>query len=319
MSWGGDFAFNGTQNLNLGTGTVSFAANRQVTVNSNTLTVGGVINAPTFNLTKSGAGNLSLGSNNVTLNGLTINAGGFTSTSAVLTLSGNFSNAGTFNHNSGTVHFNGTGVQSIAGVTYHNLITSAAGQKNAAGAVVVSNNLTNATILDMGANTLSVSGTIDNTGGNIRFTGATNGLAVASGTITYYGASQTITSGTYNNLVINQSSGQTSLGGNVTVNGTLTLTNGILNLGGYNLTLGPSATISIASPSATKMIIANGSQVIKTFAGTGSFLFPIGDNTGTTEYSPITINVTAGSGFPANVGVTVVDAKHPSNSSTANF
>jgi|GEM_PF-5172091 len=123
----------------------------------------------------------------------------------------------------------------------------------------------------MGANTLTVSGTIDNTGGNLRFTGATNGLAVNSGTVTYYGASQTITSGTYNNLVINQSSGQASLGGNVTVNGTLTLTNGVVNLSGFNLTLGPSATISVASPSATRMIIANGSQVIKTYSGAGSF------------------------------------------------
>jgi autotransporter-associated beta strand protein len=319
QNWNSDFVFVGSNSLNLGTGTISMPANRQITVNSNTLTVGGVINAPTFTLTKSGAGNLNLGSNNITLNGLTINAGGFTSTSSTLFLAGNFSSAGTFNHNSGTVHYNGAVTQTIANVTYHNLITSGAGQKNASGTITVNNNLTNSTILDMGENTLTVSGTIDNTGGNLRFTGATNGLAVNSGTVTYYGASQTITSGTYNNLVINQSSGQASLGGNVTVNGTLTLTNGVINLSGFNLTLGPSATISVASPSATRMIIANGSQVIKTYSGAGSFLFPIGDNTGTTEYSPITVNVTAGSGFPANVGVTVVDAKHPNNSSTADF
>jgi hypothetical protein len=319
MTWGGDFGFNGTQNLNLGTGTVTLSANRQVTVNSNTLTVGGVINAPTFNLTKSGAGTLSFGSNTVTLNNFTVNAGTFTSTSSTLNLAGNFTNAGTFNHNSGTVHYNGTATQSVAGVTYHNLITSAAGQKNAVGAVVVNNNLTNTTILDMGANALTVSGVLDNTGGNIRFAGATNGLAIATGIVTYYGASQTITAGTYNNLVINQASGQASLGGNVIVNGILTLTNGVLNLSGFDLTLGPAATISVASPSATRMIIANGSQVIKTFTGVGSFFFPIGDNTGTTEYSPITVNITAGAGFPANVGVSVVDAKHPNNSSTANF
>jgi autotransporter-associated beta strand protein len=319
MSWGGDFTFNGTQNLNLGTGAIALTANRQVTVNSNTLTVGGLINAATFSLTKSGTGTLALGSNNVTLNGLTVNAGGFTSTSSTLFLAGNFSNAGTFNNNSGTVHFNGAAAQAVAGVTYHNLITSAAGQKNATGAITVNNNLTNSTIFDLGSNTLLVSGVLDNTGGDLRFSGATNGLAVSTGTVTYYGSSQTITTGTYNNLVINQASGQASLGGNVTVNGTLTLTNGILNLSGFNLTLGPTATISVASPSATRMIIANGSQVVKTFSGVGSFLFPIGDNVGTLEYSPITVNVTAGTGFPANVGVTIVDSKHPNNSSTANF
>jgi hypothetical protein len=65
------------------------------------------------------------------------------------------------------------------------------------------------------------------------------GLAIATGIVTYYGASQTITAGTYNNLVINQASGQASLGGNVIVNGILTLTNGVLNLSGFDLTLGP--------------------------------------------------------------------------------
>ncbi|MBN8575810.1 MAG: autotransporter-associated beta strand repeat-containing protein [Cytophagales bacterium] len=319
LAWNGDFAFTGTQSLNLGTGAVSISANRQVTVNANTLTVGGVINTPAIVLTKAGAGTLSFGSNNVTLSGLTVSAGSLTSTSSTLTLSGNFSNSGTFNHNSGTVIYSGGAPQLVAAVTYHNLITSAAGQKNAAGAITVNNNLTNSTILDMGANALTVSGAIDNTGGNLRFTGATNGLAVNTGTVTYYGASQTITAGVYNNLVINQASGQASLGGNVTVNGTLTLTNGVLNLSGFDLLLGPSATISVVSPSATRMIIANGSKVIKTFAGVGSFLFPIGDNTGVTEYSPITVNVTAGAGFPANVGVSVVDAKHPNNSSGSNF
>ncbi|MCW5912187.1 MAG: autotransporter-associated beta strand repeat-containing protein [Cyclobacteriaceae bacterium] len=319
IAWNGDFAFNGPQNLNLSTGPVTLTANRQVTVNSNTLTVGGAISAPAFNLTKSGAGTFSFGSNNVVLNGLTIDAGTLTSTSSTLFLNGSLSNSGTFNHNSGTVHYNGASTQLVGAVVYHNLVTSGAGQKNAAGAITVNNNLTNSTILDLGANALTVTGVLDNTGGNLRFTGATNGIAVATGTVTYYGASQTIASGTYNNLVINQSSGQASLGGNVTVNGTLTLTNGVLNLAGFDLTLGPAATISIASPSATRMIIANGSRVVKTFSGTGAFLFPIGDNTGTTEYSPVTINVTAGAGFPANVAVSVVDAKHPNNISASNF
>jgi hypothetical protein len=44
----------------------------------------------------------------------------------------------------------------------------------------------------------------------------------------------------YNDLVINQSGGQASLGGAVTVNGVLTMTNGILNLNGFDLTLGDS-------------------------------------------------------------------------------
>ncbi|MDZ7650092.1 MAG: hypothetical protein U5K54_24850 [Cytophagales bacterium] len=120
--------------------------------------------------------------------------------------------------------------------------------------------------------------------------------------------------------MINQSAGVASLGGAVTVIGVLTLTNGNLNLSGFDLTLGPTATISVAALSATRMIIATGgNQVIKTFSGVGSFVFPIGDNTGAPEYSPITVNITAGSGFPSNIGVSVVDAKHPNNSSATNF
>ncbi|MBX2916170.1 MAG: autotransporter-associated beta strand repeat-containing protein, partial [Cyclobacteriaceae bacterium] len=319
MSWGGDFAFNGTQNLNLGSGTITLTGNRLVTVNSNTLTAGGFINAPALSLTKAGVGTLSLGANDVTINGLTVSNGTFISTSSTLFITGSFANSGTFNNNSGTVHFNGGTPQLVAAVTYNHLITSGAGQKNAAGSITVNSNLTNSTILDMGANSLSVGGVIDNTGGNLRFTGAVNGIAVNTGTVTYYGSSQTIAAGVYNNLVINQAAGQALLGGATTINGTLTLTNGNLNLNGFDLTLGPTATISVASPSATRMIIANGSQVIKNFTGVGSFVFPIGDNTGATEYSPITINITSGSGFPANVGVSVVDAKHPNNSSSANF
>ncbi|MBL7859819.1 MAG: autotransporter-associated beta strand repeat-containing protein, partial [Cyclobacteriaceae bacterium] len=319
QTWGGDFSFTGTNNLNLGTGAVSLSGNRQVTVDAGTLTVGGVISAPTFNLTKAGAGTLLLGSNAVTLNSLAINAGTFTATSGTLTLSGSLTNSGTFGNNGGTVHYNGGGAQTVAGVNYHNLVLSGAGQKTASGNVSVANNFTNSSVFDLGVNTLSVTGTLDNTLGEIRFSGASNGIAINTGAVRYYGAAQTIGSGIYQNLIIDQSAGVAVLGGAVTVNGTLTVSNGSLNLNGYNLTLGPAATISIV-PSATRMIIASaGDRLIKTFSGAGSFVFPIGDNVSTSEYSPISINVTAGGGFPATVGVTVYDAKHPNNASTANY
>jgi hypothetical protein len=315
----GDFSFGGTQDLNLGTGTTSLSSARGVTVNSNTLTLGGTINTG-FSLFKSGAGTLSFGSNPVTLNSLTISSGPLTSTSGVLSITGSLSNSGAFNHNSGTVHYNGGAVQTVTALSYNNLALSGAGQKNAGGAITVDGNLTNSSIFDLGANALSVTGTIDNTGGNIRYTGVANGIAVNTGTVTYYGASQTVGAGTYNDLVINQSAGQASLGGAVTINGVLTMNNGILNLNGFDLTFGTAASISIAAPSATKMIlVASGNKVIKTYGANGSFTFPIGENTGVAEYSPITVNVTAGSGFPANLDVTVFDLKHPNNSSTTNF
>jgi len=77
QNWNGNFAFTGTQNLNLGTGAVAMNASRQVTVNTNTLTVGGVISGAGFGLTKAGAGTLTLNGSAVnTFNGgLTVNGG----------------------------------------------------------------------------------------------------------------------------------------------------------------------------------------------------------------------------------------------------
>ncbi len=320
VNFNGDFTFTGTQNLNLGTGAFAFGSTRAITVAANTLTIGGNLNSGAFSLFKFGNGVLNFGANTITLNSLTISAGTLISTSGTLNIAGSISNSGTFTNNGGTVHYNGGTTQIINSLSYNNLTLSGAGQKNASSSISVAGNLINASTLDMGSNILSVTGTITNAGGDIRFSGPTNGIAIGTGTITYNGASQTITSGIYNNLTINQSAGEASLSGAVTVNGILTLTAGNLNLNGHNLTLGPSASISVASPSSTRMIIATGgSQIIKTFSALGSFLFPIGDNTGTVEYSPITVNITAGSGFPANIGVSVVDAKHPSNVSTTNF
>ncbi|MFN3840833.1 MAG: beta strand repeat-containing protein, partial [Cyclobacteriaceae bacterium] len=320
QNWNGDFIFTGTQNLNLGTGPVTLSSNRQVTVSANTLTVGGTINAPGLNLTKTGVGSLVLGNNPVTLNSLAINAGSFTSTSGTLTIGGSLTNSGTFNNNNGTVLYNGASPQTVAGVTYYNLSFSGAGQKNAIGAVNVTNNLVNASVFDVSGFTLAVGGTINNAGGTIRFAGVSNGLAINTGTIEYYGSGQLVAAGTYENLTINQSSGEAQLAGDVTVTGVLTISNGNLNLAGNNLLLGSAASVSISSPSASRMIIASGgSEVIKTYSGTGIFTFPIGDNTGAPNYSPITVEITSASGFPGTVHVSVDDFKHPNNVSPTHF
>lgn len=75
--WNGDFAFSGTANLNLGGGAVALSGNRQVTVNNNTLTVGGVIDdsGAGYSLTKVGAGTLNLAGME-TYTGNTIVSGG---------------------------------------------------------------------------------------------------------------------------------------------------------------------------------------------------------------------------------------------------
>jgi Fibronectin type III domain. len=112
-----DFTYSGSmpRNLNFGTGTVTLSTNRQITVSAGTLTIGGIINDNSKDLTKAGAGTLSFGASAVTLNGLTISAGTMVSTSGTMNLAGNFSNSGTFTANGGTVNLNGSATQTIGG------------------------------------------------------------------------------------------------------------------------------------------------------------------------------------------------------------
>jgi autotransporter-associated beta strand protein len=108
QTWNGNFTFNGSNALDLGTGDITMGSNVILTATASTLTVGGINNNPTLNLTKAGAGVLAFGSNLVSLNDLTISAGALNSTSGNLIISEDFNNGSTFNHNNGTVIFAGT-------------------------------------------------------------------------------------------------------------------------------------------------------------------------------------------------------------------
>ncbi len=147
-------------------------------------------------------------------------------------------------------------------------------------------------------------------------------------TLTYDGtAAQAITSAVWPttngplNLTINNTG--TILGNQVTMpasrslNGTLTLTNGILVLGSNNLTLtnNVAGAISVSSPGATRMIAADGSgQLIRSMGtATATYLYPIGDQTGTTEYSPVSLSMT--STGARLMGVRVVNAHNPNDAS----
>ena len=122
---------------------------------------------------------------------------------------------------------------------------------------------------------------------------------------------------TYNTLEV-QSGTTMTLGSNISLSGTLSLS-GLLVLGNNNLTLSSSSVIS-GTPSANNMIVATGTgEIRKTFTGTGSFTFPVGDNTGTTEYSPVTLNFTSGGFSSAYAGVKVSNTKHGSNISQTDY
>ena len=195
QTWGGDFAFTGTNNLNLGTGAVTMSANRTVTVNGGTLAVGGAISG-LFSLAKAGSGALTLsGANtfgttgkNVTLtagtlninnatalgvaaNTFIINGGTINNTSgAAITLSnnnpqtwgGDFAFRGTNDLNLGT---------GLVGLGANRIVTVNGGTLTVGGIISGAYNLTKA-----GAGTLTLSGV--NT-----FGGATKSMTLSAGTL----------------------------------------------------------------------------------------------------------------------------------------
>lgn len=174
QNWKADFTFAGTQSLNMGTGTVTMSASRQITVSANTLTVGGIINQSTYDLTKSGTGTLSFGSQAVTVNNLAIGAGTLTSTSGTLTLYGNFSNNSTFSPSTGTVAFNSSSTgQSVSGTgvnAFYNLSIS----NTSSTGVQLNTNATTSHVLTINSGSMftitpavlmNVAGTITNSAG----------------------------------------------------------------------------------------------------------------------------------------------------------
>jgi hypothetical protein len=133
---------------------------------------------------------------------------------------------------------------------------------------------------------------------------ATGGLTLNSGsTVEYNGAAaQFAASRTFSNMTMNNANGLTLLG-DATVNGTLTLSSGNITTGSNNVIVGGSGTISRTSG----YIVGNLRQ---NYASTGSKVFTVGTANG---YSPVTVDVTAGSG---DLTVKANQGAHPTPFST---
>ncbi|MCI0708052.1 MAG: hypothetical protein L0Y80_11280 [Ignavibacteriae bacterium] len=223
-----------------GTGGATIA---DVTSNAGTIrktTAAGTITFSQAALTNAGTITASIGS--LTFSGDVTNSGG----SAVLSLTGtgqaNFAqdliNSGgtlTLNNSGTAVNYTGTVDQSVASATYYDLNMSGAGIKNATGNVTIETggSFDNGTATtDMDTFTLSGPSLTQAGGGTMRFGGATNGVVFSTGTVGYNGGdavTQTITAGTYANLVLSRKSGtgaaakEVGSGATVTTTGSLTL------------------------------------------------------------------------------------------------
>jgi PKD repeat protein len=161
--------------------------------------------------------------------------------------------------------------------------------------------------------TIILKGNLEN--GNPSATDLGPGTVEFSGTVP-----QAITGlNSFGNLTLDNSAGL-SLNADQRVNGTLTLTNGVLTIGSRNLILGPSALTS-GTFSSSAMVAADGTgQFRKEFSAPGTFLFPVGDITVDPDYSPVTLDFTSGT-FGSNnyAGVNLVNEKYPSPDIADNY
>ncbi|MEI6749465.1 MAG: hypothetical protein WCM93_09920, partial [Bacteroidota bacterium] len=181
------------------------------------------------------------------------------------------------------------------------------------------------TLVNIGSLTIKSGGAISNLG-TVNVSGNLDNQNVSStdlgvGTFLLNGAALQNVNGknTFGNLTISNSSG-VSLNGNTIVNGVLSLTNGRVTLGANNLLLGTSASVA-GSPSSSSMVVATGAgEFRKSFSAAGSFTYPVGDNTGTAEYTPVTLVFTGGSYGSGNyAGVNLVNAQYPGSPATGSF
>ena len=187
-----------------------------------------------------------------TTNSITLESTGTIGIAGAFTPGATFS-SGSYVVTSTTMDFNG-GTQDLPpfnGATGYNklILSGPSSTKTATGNIVVAGTFdnggasNNAVTLILGTNTLTYA-SLENSGATLRFAGATNGIAVSTGTVEYDGTTvaQTIASGTYNNLTLTGSATK-SAGNDVTVNGAFS-NSSTTSMGSYILTLNGSMTNS---------------------------------------------------------------------------
>ncbi len=292
----GDWICNGG-NFVAGTGTVTFSdtldqaiTGTAATVSFNNITV----NKPNAKLAPDGSVTTLSLSGNMVLTAGEFDAG--TATTIEMT-GGNWTNNGaTFTPSASNLLFNGTVAQAINGTATtqnFNTITVnksantlSVGGSTTALVLAGNHNITAGTFNIGTATTMNVEGNWTMTGGTFTNTGST---VILSGSGT-----QTVSStGAFNNLQVYNLTGYATLGRDLTVNGTLTLTNGNIQTNSYKVIVPSTASISGGGAGSyvngnLQLGIANTSAPSRTF--------PIGDATGYAPVSLAFVGTTTGSG-----------------------
>ena len=234
----GTTSVTGTLTHNSATGTKTYTGD--VTINS-----GGL-------LSESAAAAIAYGGNVVISNGGTLTESG----AAIMSFAGNLQNDGTLTASTGVHTFSGT-TKTFSGANAIPIPSvTITGTYTNNGTLTVATALAGAGGLTNGA-----TGTL-----NIGGTSATFTLTASAvgNTVNYSGAAQTVKSATYHHLTLS-GSGVSPLGGDATVNGTLTLGSGTLSVVGNTLTLngpaiaGAGANTNLTTTSSSTLVFGGAS------------------------------------------------------------
>ncbi len=319
---------------------ISFT-NANISLSATSTVIYNCTGAQTISSTPSSYGHLTLSSASTkTANGainvsgnLTVNAGTFADGGNTITVNGNAVMTGTHSGAGKILLSGGSAAHNLSGGgTFNNLELNDALGATMTGNIIIGTTgtltLTTGTF-SVGAFTLTlngpaIAGTPTNlsttTSSLLTFGGSTAGVSIPS-SISNLSA-----------LTVNNTNG-ISLNSSITLNAngtglTIAAGAGKTILGNYDLILSSVSTISITTPAATNMIVADASvgsgQLKKIFpaATNTNFTFPIGDNSGSAEYTPVQFTNFNPAGATATIGVIVNDAIHSqisSNYSQTNY
>ncbi|HSU53057.1 MAG TPA: autotransporter-associated beta strand repeat-containing protein [Candidatus Dormibacteraeota bacterium] len=290
QNWNGNFTFLGTQSLDLGFGPITMNASRIITVNANTLTVGGGIAGNNFSLTKAGAGTLAVNGANTYTGGTVISNGVLQLGNAAGIPSGTATAASVTNY--GTLDLNGNSpfISSLSG---SGIVDTVSG---------------GAPTLSVGANDASsaFTGTIRNTVGSLALSKTGIGTFTLGGASTY-GGGTTVGSGT---LLITNATGSATGSGAVTVNSAATFGGSGIVGGSVEWQGGSVAIFTQGSPlTVNGSVTLNGNAVTVNVPGAT----PLGAGT----YTLMTYNNSGSSGSFATVGVAFIGAGVSAGSSVS--
>ncbi|MDX9848010.1 MAG: hypothetical protein RBT74_13590 [Tenuifilaceae bacterium] len=295
-------------------------------VTGGTINIGSTVNNQTFKFDASTAlNNLSIvspsASNNaqlmvspLVLNG-TLNIGAnttFDANSINVTLKGDLTNNGTYTPGTNTTTLNGN-VQLINGsnaVTPYNLVVNPTTSVTLSRDIIVENNLEiQRGTLSTGVNDIEVKGNLTNNATH----SSSDGRLILNG---INGQQNIYGSGTYSYLELDNNDGA-RLNNNITLTKNFYLTNGILNINQYLLTLREDSYIEIlAEFGPNRMIAPDGvysnvgiRKYFNAIASETTFTFPLGVTGTPNKYTPALVTITStDAGF---IRVNSINDRHP--------